>query len=58
MALKFGIFILSAGYLKQCYNQSVVSRGDEIGKHSGLKNLSACVETCKVEPFKFGELPA
>ncbi|WP_392842388.1 hypothetical protein [Burkholderia ambifaria] len=32
-------------------------RGDEIGKHSGLKRLSARPETVGAEPFKFGETP-
>ncbi|HWT39643.1 MAG TPA: hypothetical protein VN289_25390, partial [Paraburkholderia sp.] len=32
-------------------------RGDEIGKHSGLKALSAQPETAGAEPFKFGETP-
>ncbi|WP_175840867.1 hypothetical protein [Burkholderia contaminans] len=32
-------------------------RGDEIGKHSGLKRLSARPETIGAEPFKFGETP-
>jgi hypothetical protein len=32
-------------------------RGDEIGKHSGLKALSALPETAGAEPFKFGETP-
>ncbi|CAG9233952.1 hypothetical protein PSP6_610018 [Paraburkholderia tropica] len=33
-------------------------RGDEIGKHSGLKNkLSAQPETAGAEPLKFGEPP-
>jgi hypothetical protein len=32
-------------------------RGDEIGKHSGLKLLSARPETAGVEPLKFGEPP-
>jgi hypothetical protein len=31
--------------------------GDEIGKHSGLKQLSARLETVGAEPFKFGEPP-
>ena len=31
--------------------------GDEIGKHSGLKQLSARLETAGAEPFKFGEPP-
>lgn len=37
--------------------RSALSRGDEIGKHSGLNNLSARPETADVEPFKFGEPP-
>jgi hypothetical protein len=32
-------------------------RGDEIGKHSGLKLLSARPETAGAEPLKFGEPP-
>ena len=32
-------------------------RGDEIGKHSGLKKLSARPETAGAEPLKFGETP-
>jgi hypothetical protein len=32
-------------------------RGDEIGKHSGLKILSARPETAGAEPLKLGETP-
>ncbi len=37
--------------------RSALCRGDEIGKHSGLKSLSARSETAGAEPFKFGETP-